>query len=155
MEFLGYGACHQRAGTVFFGSDIYMPVCSRCTGIYIGFIFTLLMILLADRRLKIVLPGKKIIAALIGFFALMVLDVFLSAIRVLPAGADNIIRFLTGYFTGMFLPLLLLPLKNSLVFKKQVITAGTYLSGRKRFTTNVLHGPERGTGSLCEWRPLY
>lgn len=116
-----------------------MPVCSRCTGIYTGFIISLLAILIIERCFKAVLPPKKIIIISIILFCLMLSDVFLSSfLKVLPE--NNIIRFVTGYWNGWFLALILLPLKNSIVFKSSLIISESYLNRKKNFIIWVLAG---------------
>jgi len=52
IRFVGSGACHQNPQLSFFDGSLYMPVCSRCTGIYIGFIFSIIAILVLERKVK-------------------------------------------------------------------------------------------------------
>jgi hypothetical protein len=70
----------------------------------------------------------------------MVIDVFLSMLKIFPPDTDNAVRFITGFSVGWFLPLLLHPLKNSLMFKPNTISCDVYLSGRKNFIAWVFAG---------------
>jgi uncharacterized membrane protein len=108
-----------------------MPVCSRCTGIYLGFIFSLLILLAFERKIKASLPGRKIIITLIMLFGFMVIDAALNFLRVITA--NNIVRFVTGYSVGWFLVLVLLPLKNSIIFCKKFLCQKTYLDKKPNF----------------------
>jgi len=110
-----------------------MPVCTRCSGIYTGFIISLILIYAIDRRLKSRLPGKKTVMILVSFFGIMVIDALISLVKIFPPHIDNMLRFITGFCTGWFLPLLLLPLKNSIIFKTEAIFQKSYLSGKWQF----------------------
>lgn len=95
-----------------------MPMCSRCTGIYIGFIFSLLAIILFDRKIKSEIPSIKIFIILIFAFLLMGADAVLSTFKII--GANNYVRFITGFLVGWVLTLVILPLSNSVMWQKAV-----------------------------------
>jgi len=95
-----------------------MPVCSRCTGIYIGFIFSLLAIILFDRKIKSEIPSIKIFILLISTFLLMGADVALTTFKIIEP--NNFIRFITGFIVGWGLALIILPLSNSVMWQKAI-----------------------------------
>lgn len=106
-----------------------MPVCSRCAGIYIGFIFSVIIIQILERKVKISMPSFKIIIALIIFAFSMGLDSILTSLRIIEP--NNYVRLITGYLVGWVIAILLLPLKNSVIWK-----AGDqkqYLDNKLRF----------------------
>ena len=95
-----------------------MPMCSRCTGIYIGFIFSLLAIILFDRKIKSEIPSIKIFILLIFTFLLMGADVSLTTFKIIEP--NNYVRFITGFIVGWVLTLIILPLSNSVMWQKAV-----------------------------------
>jgi len=136
IKFVGSGACHQNPQLSFFDGSLYLPVCSRCTGIYIGFIFSIIAILILERKVKISLPSFKLIIALIIFAFFMGLDSILTSLKIIEP--NNYIRLITGYLVGWFIAILLLPLKNSVIWK-----AGTekqYLDNKLRFILWIVCG---------------
>jgi len=119
-----------------------MPLCSRCTGLYLGIVFSLIVLLALERKIKAGLPGRKIITALIVLFCLMAVD---SALTFFKATAvNNTVRFATGFSVGWFLSSVLLPLKNGVTFCKKIIHSAPYLDKKLNFviwlSTAVLTG---------------
>ncbi len=136
LGFLGGGLCHQRADRTFSIDILYMPVCSRDTGIYLGIFISLITIILLERRIKGEFPSLKIVLVTVGVFLIMGLDVVLSFLGIIES--NNIIRLLTGFFTGWFMVLLLLPLANNVMFKRFVHT--NYLNKPVKFLIWLLCG---------------
>lgn len=125
LEFIGYGACHQRVNLTFNYMQAHMPVCSRCTGIYIGFILSAAVLLLIERRIKNRLPGRIIVVTAAVLFAVMAAESALSFLKIIPS--FNLARFLTGYSVGWFLSIILIPLLNSVVFAPGLCAQEQYL----------------------------
>jgi len=113
-----------------------MPVCSRCTGIYIGFIFSIIVILVLERKVKISIPSFKIITVLVIFAFFMGLDSVLATLRIIEP--NNYTRLITGYLVGWFIAILLLPLKNSVMWKTGI--EKQYLDNKLRFIFWVVGG---------------
>lgn len=113
-----------------------MPVCSRCTGIYLGIFISLITIILLERRIKGEFPSLKIVLVAIGVFLIMGLDVVLSFLRIIDS--NNIIRLVTGFFTGWFMVFMLLPLANNVMFRRFV--RKNYLDRRVKFLIWILCG---------------
>ncbi len=118
LSFLGGGLCHQKIERTFSIDSLNMPVCSRCTGIYLGILLSLLALILIERKIKGEFPPLKIVLIAVGVFLIMGLDVVLSTIGLIQS--SNIIRMITGFMTGWFMVLLLFSLANNSMFKKFV-----------------------------------
>ncbi|MCG9479145.1 MAG: DUF2085 domain-containing protein [Actinomycetia bacterium] len=129
LYFLGASLCHQNAYRSFAPNGLAMPVCSRCTGIYIAFLLSLIVMVVLDRRAKINLPPKKILWGMLAVLLVMGADVAVSTLQIYDSG--NIIRFFTGFMFGWSLPLVLLPLKNLLLFRTGVNSY--YLKSKTRW----------------------
>ena len=129
LNFLGSGFCHQKVLVTLECNNVYMPVCSRCTGIYIGFVFSLLAIILFDRKIKSEIPSIKIFILLIFTFLLMGADVALTTFKITEP--NKYVRFITGFLVGWVLTLVILPLKNSVMLKKTVVKS--YLDNKIKF----------------------
>jgi uncharacterized membrane protein len=136
LSFLGGGLCHQEVDRTFSADMFYMPVCSRDTGIYLGIFISLITIILLERRIKGEFPSLKIVLATVGIFLIMGLDVALSLFGIIES--NNIIRLITGFFTGWFMVLLLLSLANNVMFKRFV--KKNYLDRKVKFFAWLLCG---------------
>ena len=113
-----------------------MPVCSRDTGIYLGIFISLITIILLERRIKGEFPSLKIVLVTVGVFLIMGMDVALSFLGIIES--NNIIRLITGFFTGWFMVLLLLSLANNVMFKRFV--KKNYLDRKVKFLIWLLCG---------------
>jgi len=136
LGFLGGGLCHQRADRTFNVDILNMPVCSRCTGIYLGIFISLITIILLERRIKGEFPSLKIVLITVGIFLIMGLDVVFSFLGIIES--NNIIRLVTGFFTGWFMLLMLLPLANNVMFKR--FMSKNYLDKKKKFLIWIFCG---------------
>lgn len=136
LFFLGGGLCHQSIERTFKIDGLHMPVCSRCTGIYLGIILSLLTLVLLERRIKGEFPSLKMVLVCVGVFLLMGVDVVLSTLNLVRS--SNTIRLVTGFMTGWFMVLLLFPLANNVMFKRFI--KKNYLDSRRRFLIWVAAG---------------
>jgi uncharacterized membrane protein len=136
LSFLGGGLCHQEVNRTFSVGMLNMPVCSRDTGIYLGIFISLITIILLERRIKGEVPSLKIVLVTVGIFLIMGLDVILSLLGIIES--NNIIRLITGIFTGWFMVLLLLSLANNVMFKRFV--KKNYLDRKVKFLMWLLCG---------------
>jgi len=136
LSFLGGGLCHQEVDRTFSVDMLNMPVCSRDTGIYLGIFISLITIILLERWIKGEFPSLKIVLVTVGIFLIMGLDVVLSFLGIIES--NNIIRLITGFFTGWFMVLLLLSLANNVMFKRFV--KKNYLDRKVKFLMWLLCG---------------
>lgn len=98
--------CHRIPERTFNIKGYYFPVCSRCTGIYIGAIFYYLLVyfLFIDYNIY-----------LISMATLMVVPTFIDGFTQLLGyrESNNILRFFTGLLAGIGLGLLVKAFKFS------------------------------------------
>lgn len=88
MEIGRRTGCHQMPERSFFIKDMQFPVCARCTGVFIGWLFAVVGIFFYR-------PGFITICV---FCALMFIDWFLQYKNILRS--NNIRRLITGILGG-------------------------------------------------------
>lgn len=122
---VGYAICHRIAERSFFITEtLQMPLCARCTGIYLGAAVGA-GVLVARRRLRADrLPPWPITFILIGFGGLMALDGANSYLTLFPGyvapySPHNIMRLVTGMLAGLALINILIPMFNSAVWAER------------------------------------
>ena len=121
LHAIGYSVCHQIPSHSFqIGTDPF-PICSRCTGMYLG-AFSGVIILLMQRQ-RLIIPSKW----QFSFFALFIIawvidggNSFLvnSLGRVPLYQPANSLRFLTGFGMGLCIAVTIFFLFNFVVWKK-------------------------------------
>jgi uncharacterized membrane protein len=112
LHWLGFGLCHQLPARSFFGGGVQVPVCARDTGIYVGFVLSLMVIAALDRgRHRSDLPriGVLVLGGLM--VAVMAWDGVTSYAGL--RATTNDIRLATGLLAGWALPLVVAPLVSS------------------------------------------
>lgn len=111
MQFIsgiGFSVCHHLPErTLLFGKAL-MPVCSRCSGIYTGFLFTIIFLFLVFRKRESGLPPIYIMILAIVFMLSTMIDGALSYLGVY--NTNNIIRLITGYMFGAGIAIILYPI---------------------------------------------
>lgn len=90
MEYGHRIGCHQMPERSFFYKGYQFPVCARCTGVILGEIITIILLIL-NVRLKIV--TAVILLSIMGF------DWFIQFINLLQS--NNIRRLITGVCGGI------------------------------------------------------
>ncbi len=112
LHWLGFGLCHQLPARSFFGGGVQVPVCARDTGIYVGFVLSLLVLAALDRgRHRSDLPRIGVLVIGGAMVAVMAWDGVTSYAGL--RGTTNDIRLATGLLAGWALPLVVAPLVNS------------------------------------------
>jgi uncharacterized membrane protein len=120
LRWLDSGICAQLPSHSFYPGGERLPLCARNTGIYLGFMLTLLT-LYATRRGRVQqLPPLKITLVLITGIIILAIDglnsLFLDLGLPHLYQPHNIIRLITGLITGLALGLLIFPIFNSLLW---------------------------------------
>lgn len=122
--FMGRSVCHQLPERSFFIQNNQMPLCARCTGIYIGIFLGFFYLLLRKRWKGNKPPSLKMLLSIIVFWIPMMVDGITSYIGLRES--NNTIRLLTGLLFGIFLPVFIILLKNFQVSSRNSIPIISY-----------------------------
>jgi uncharacterized membrane protein len=107
IDRIGFSICHQLPERTLLFGNILMPVCSRCSGIYIGFLFTMIFLFIVFRKRESDLPPAYIIVTAIVFILSAIIDGLLSYLGVYST--NNVIRLITGYMFGAGISIIIYP----------------------------------------------
>ncbi|NDJ85459.1 MAG: DUF2085 domain-containing protein [Chloroflexi bacterium] len=125
LDAVGYATCHRIAERSFSAYDRQLPLCARCSGIYLG-MWTGLGVIAATGRLRASrLPDWKMALVLVMFVAILGVDGLNSYFHLFPDFDDglyqpnNTLRVTTGAFVGLAMIHLLLPTFNAAVWRVQ------------------------------------
>ena len=135
---LGYSVCHQiESHSIAFGDKI-LPLCARCTGMFLG---TLVSLSILSRRKKASgSPSKGILVILVVFLVAFIFDGLNSMLGVFPVipqlyPPGNLLRLVTGLMMGMVIANLLIILWQQTWWKDTDTTP--VLAGWKHFLLMV------------------
>ena len=129
LHWLGFGLCHQLPERSFFAGGYQLPVCARDTGIYFGFVISLLVIAAFERgRRGTSLPKPWVLALGGALFAFMVWDGVTSYAGLRQTTND--LRLLTGLCAGFALALVVVPLLDSQLWRTS--SDGRVLDGARQ-----------------------
>jgi uncharacterized membrane protein len=109
---VGYAVCHRISERSFFIGDRQMPLCARCTGMYIGAMIGLLYQLRLGRRGG--MPSLNILIVLAIFIIAFAVDGVNSYLHFFPMvpslyTPQNFLRLLTGIGMGIAIAAMLYP----------------------------------------------
>lgn len=129
LKEVGFAVCHQLPSHTLFYKGNMMPLCARCTGIYSGLFFTVLILLTLGRLRRTHLLSVPGTILGLGFFAAMVVDVFTALLG--WRETSNSCRLITGALAGTAIPVLGLPLANRIVWEQEngakILSLGEFL----------------------------
>lgn len=105
-DYVAYAVCHRITDRSFAIADRQLPLCARCTGMYLGVGLTFLVLGLAGRRRWSLLPPLPVLLVLIGFVAAMGIDGINSYSHFFPNlphlyEPHNWLRLVTGMGAGL------------------------------------------------------
>jgi len=142
-EAIGYSVCHRISERSFHIGSYQLPLCARCSGMYLGAVIGLVFqSIVGWKRLKI--PQWSIIAILFVFFMAFAIDgsnSYLYLLKEVSPGIlpkipniyipNNTLRLLTGSGMGLDIAILLYPAFNQTVWAVGVDKPA--MSGLKTF----------------------
>ncbi|MFZ0546874.1 MAG: DUF2085 domain-containing protein [Candidatus Promineifilaceae bacterium] len=114
LDYAGYAICHRITDHSLSIAGRQMPLCARCTGMYLGVVLSIVVLGLAGRYKWAQLPPAKVMGVLIGFIALMGIDGINSYSFFFPDfphlyQPQNWLRLLTGMGTGLAMGVFIFP----------------------------------------------
>ncbi|MBN1484671.1 MAG: DUF2085 domain-containing protein [Chloroflexia bacterium] len=115
LGFWGAGVCHRIQQRTFVIGGAAMPLCIRCSGIYLGFLSTFVVSFLRGRRRPANLPPPGVLLLLLLFLAAVGVDglnSYLSLFPGLPHAYEphHTLRLLTGTLEGIALAGVFMPI---------------------------------------------
>lgn len=116
-NWFGSAVCHQWDSHSYIVNGVALPLCARCTGMYLGALLTLAYLSMRARR-EVQVPRPPYLFAFFIFFLVWAVDgvnSFLSTLRGVPFlyEPQNLIRLTTGMLMGLGLGTLLFLLMRS------------------------------------------
>ncbi|HEY61351.1 MAG TPA: DUF2085 domain-containing protein [Anaerolineae bacterium] len=121
---IGYAVCHRLDIRSFHLGVRQLPLCARCTGLYLGAIIGVLFQLF-NRERRAGKPSKLIIFILILFGVTYFFDGFNSYIHLFPIDPkfylyepNNVLRIFTGAGMGLSISFVLIPVFHQTMWKK-------------------------------------
>lgn len=114
LDYAGYAICHRISERSFTIAGRQLPLCARCTGMYLGVALSFVVLGLAGRFRWAQLPPFKVLAVLVGFIALMGIDGVNSYSHFFPNfphiyEPQNWLRLVTGTGTGLAMGIFIFP----------------------------------------------
>lgn len=124
-DYIGAAVCHRITDRSFSIAGRQLPLCARCTGMFLGVTLTFVLLSLAGRRRWSNLPPLKILAVLIGFIALFGFDGINSYLHFFPKAPhlyepQNWLRLLTGMGAGLALGVIVYPALAQTLWWEQI-----------------------------------
>jgi uncharacterized membrane protein len=119
---IGYAICHRIPERSFIADGRPLPLCARCTGIYLGVMTGLGTYIASGRFRTSALPHWHILAAMGVFVVIMGIDGLNSYVHLFPGGKgiyepQNWLRLTTGVFVGITAITLVLPVFNQSIWE--------------------------------------
>ncbi len=123
FNFIGFAICHQLPERSFVIDGHQLPLCARCTGMYLGLLIGTLFLIVRRRTHASRLPSTPLIVTLVGFIAIMGIDGLNSTISVIPNAPQlwqttNFLRITTGTLYGLAISMLFPPYFNLAVWSQ-------------------------------------
>ena len=125
VDYAGYTVCHRLTGHSFVFAGRQMPLCARCTGIYLGISLVFAVLVLAGRSRWTELPSLPMLLILGFFVAVMGVDGLNSYSHFFPGAPHlyepkNWLRLVTGMGTGLGMGIVAFPALAQTLWKDQV-----------------------------------
>lgn len=146
---IGYAVCHRIAARSFHAHDRPLPLCARCTGIYLGVWAGLVFFAARGRMRASHLPRPSLLAVMLVLalgYAFDGLNSFLSSFeRYTPLySPHNTLRLLTGATFGVALITIVWPVVNGLLWHRPL----PYAPVRSWRELTALYGLALGCAAL-------
>jgi uncharacterized membrane protein len=126
-DLIGYAICHQIPERSFHIAGQQLPLCARCTGIYMGALAGFVLMRLWGRQRAAAMPPTAVTLTLVGFIALMGVDGINSYLTFFPGvphlyEPQNWLRLTTGTLNGLAMSAIVYPVLNYSLWRDAVQT---------------------------------
>jgi len=155
---VGTGICHQYPSHSFFVAGQQLPLCARCTGIYLGALMGLAGFFLLGRQRATGFPPVPILAILVGFIGIMALDGINSLLTDIPNAPhlyepQNWLRLVTGTFHGLAMISILYPAVSETMWHPARVSGKRVIENFREFAGFLLGAI--AVIALVLWRPPF
>jgi uncharacterized membrane protein len=116
LEYIGSLVCHQAPDRTIQMGGKFLPLCSRCTGIYLGFLLGILYQFTVWQTKVRELPCQKISIVSVSLLGLLIIDSLGSYLKLWSL--SNYQRLVLGLLGGSSISLFLFPVFNYSLFVK-------------------------------------
>lgn len=115
----GYAVCHRIDARSFFAGERQMPLCARCSGMYLGALLGIAYLAKFGKRAG--LPSLKVSIVLVAFLVAFGLDGVNSTLHFFPDfqgpyQPQNWLRLLTGTGLGLGIAAVIVPVVNQTIW---------------------------------------
>lgn len=122
VDAIGYAVCHQINARTFHYSDNAMPMCARCTGMYLGVLLTLAFYHIHGKGRARLFPSWPLAIMMIGFTLIWAVDGINSYLTTFPNAPhfytpNNTLRLMAGTLIGIDLATLILVGFNQTIWR--------------------------------------
>lgn len=140
---IGYAVCHQIPSRTFFVDGTPLPVCARCTGIYLGALVGIGSIFLRGRQRSVEFAAKPILVILVGFIGVMGIDGINSYLSFFPRAPQlyepqNWLRLITGTLHGLAISTLIWPVFSQAFWHVSTVTYQPVVSNFKELAVMLI-----------------
>jgi uncharacterized membrane protein len=119
---VGYAICHQIPARTIHINEVPLPLCARCTGIYLGALLAIVGLTVTGRYRNVDLPALPILILLISFIGMLGIDGINSYLSLFPGAPylyepQNWLRLTTGTFHGLAMAVIVFPVINGSLWR--------------------------------------
>ncbi len=123
-DWVGAGICHRITSRTFAIYGRQLPLCARCTGIYLGVVLAFLILFLAGRGRRVNMPRLPILIALLALVGIMGIDGINSYSHFFPNFPHvyeprNWLRLVTGMGAGLAMGIFVFPALAQTLWQEQ------------------------------------
>lgn len=122
---IGYAICHQIPARTIHIDGTPLPLCARCTGIYLGALMGIVGLFLLRRYHAVEFPPLWVLLTLVSFIGIMGIDGINSFVALITGEPilyepQNWLRLTTGTFHGLAMSVILCPVFNVTLWQPQL-----------------------------------